>query len=137
VSADIAPAHYRLDDLRIDVARQRVVRDDGQVLDVSGLSFRLLHVLLGQGTRVVGFDELIDRVWSPAHVGEETVTQRVRLLRRHWATTAGSRVTCVRCVVKAISCAASLRSKPRCRRPYLYPHDDAGRHEAPRCCCCR
>ncbi|WP_101927188.1 winged helix-turn-helix domain-containing protein [Luteimonas rhizosphaerae] len=82
MSADPAPAQYRLDDLRIDVARQRVVRDDGQVLDVSGLSFRLLHVLLGQGTRVVGFDELIDRVWAPAHVGEETVTQRVRLLRQ-------------------------------------------------------
>lgn len=82
MSADTAPAHYRLDDLRIDVARQRVVRDDGQVLEVSGLSFRLLHVLLGQGTRVVGFDELIDRVWAPAHVGEETVTQRVRLLRQ-------------------------------------------------------
>nr|WP_255691513.1 winged helix-turn-helix transcriptional regulator [Luteimonas sp. XNQY3] len=68
--------------MRIDVARQRVVRDDGQALDVSGLSFRLLHVLLGQGTRVVGFDELIERVWAPAHVGEDTVTQRVRLLRQ-------------------------------------------------------
>ncbi|MCD9097602.1 winged helix-turn-helix domain-containing protein [Luteimonas fraxinea] len=82
MSADAAPAQYRLDDLRIDVARQRVVRDDGQVLEVSGLSFRLLLVLLGQGTRVVGFDELIERVWAPAHVGEETVTQRVRLLRQ-------------------------------------------------------
>jgi len=82
VSADAAPARYRLDDLRIDVARQRVIRDDGQVLEVSGLSFRLLLVLLGQGTRVVGFDELIERVWAPAHVGEETVTQRVRLLRQ-------------------------------------------------------
>lgn len=82
MSTDPAPAHYRLDDLRIDVARQRVVRDGGHVLDVAGLSFRLLHVLLGQGTRVVGFDELIERVWAPAHVGEETVTQRVRLLRQ-------------------------------------------------------
>lgn len=82
MSVDTSPAQYRLDDLRIDVARQRVFRDDGQVLDVSGLSFRLLHVLLGQGTRVVGFDELIERVWAPAHVGEETVTQRVRLLRQ-------------------------------------------------------
>ncbi len=80
--AAASPAHYRLDDLRIDVARQRVLRDDGQVLDVAGLSFRLLHCLLEQGTRVVGFDELIARVWAPAHVGEETVTQRVRLLRQ-------------------------------------------------------
>ena len=77
-----APLHYRLDDLRIDVARQRVLRDDGQVLDVAGLSFRLLHYLLTQGTRVVGFDALIANIWAPAIVNEETVTQRVRLLRQ-------------------------------------------------------
>lgn len=81
-SAAASPAHYRLDDLRIEVARQRVERDDGQVLDVAGLSFRLLHYLLMQGTRVVGFDELIAQVWAPALVGEDTVTQRVRLLRQ-------------------------------------------------------
>lgn len=74
--------HYRLDDLRIDVARQRVIRDDGQELDVSGLSFRLLHYLLTQGTRVVGFGDLITNIWAPAIVNEETVTQRVRLLRQ-------------------------------------------------------
>ena len=76
------PLHYRLDDLRVDVARQSVIRNGSQVLDVSGLSFRLLHCLLAQGTRVVGFDELITQVWAPAHVNEETVTQRVRLLRQ-------------------------------------------------------
>lgn len=74
--------HYRLDDLHIDVARQRVLRDDGQLLDVSGLSFRLLHYLLTQGIRVVGFDDLIAKIWAPAIVNEETVTQRVRLLRQ-------------------------------------------------------
>lgn len=72
---------YRLDDLVIDVPRQHVERD-GVALDVAGLSFRLLHYLLEQGQRVVGFDELIDRVWAPAVVNEETVTQRVRLLRQ-------------------------------------------------------
>ncbi|MBO9873327.1 MULTISPECIES: winged helix-turn-helix transcriptional regulator [Xanthomonas] len=72
---------YRLGDLRIDAARQRVERD-GAVLEVGGLSFRLLHYLLQQGQRVVGFDELIAQVWAPALVNEETVTQRVRLLRQ-------------------------------------------------------
>ncbi|UYB52637.1 winged helix-turn-helix domain-containing protein [Xanthomonas sp. AM6] len=72
---------YRLDDLRIDVARQRVERD-GVALELGGLSFRLLHYLLRQGQRVVGFDELIAQVWAPALVNEETVTQRVRLLRQ-------------------------------------------------------
>ncbi|MDL5365904.1 winged helix-turn-helix domain-containing protein [Xanthomonas sp. NCPPB 2654] len=72
---------YRLDDLRIDVARQRVERD-GIALELGGLSFRLLHYLLRQGQRVIGFDELIAQVWAPALVNEETVTQRVRLLRQ-------------------------------------------------------
>ena len=72
---------YRLDDLLIDVPRQRVERD-GALLDVGGLSFRLLDYMLGAGDRVVGFDELIERVWAPAVVNEETVTQRVRLLRQ-------------------------------------------------------
>ena len=74
-------ARYRLDDLIIDVPRQRVERD-GAPLDVGGLSFRLLEFMLEQGQRVVGFDELIERVWAPAVVNEETVTQRVRLLRQ-------------------------------------------------------
>ncbi|WP_295920975.1 winged helix-turn-helix domain-containing protein [uncultured Xanthomonas sp.] len=74
-------ARYRLGNLRIDAARQRVERD-GAVLEVGGLSFRLLHYLLQQGQRVVGFDELIAQVWAPALVNEETVTQRVRLLRQ-------------------------------------------------------
>ncbi|UUE96691.1 winged helix-turn-helix domain-containing protein [Xanthomonas hortorum pv. pelargonii] len=74
-------ARYRLDDLRIDVARQRVERG-GVALEVGGLSFRLLHYLLQQGQRVVDFDELIQNVWAPALVNEETVTQRVRLLRQ-------------------------------------------------------
>ena len=74
-------AHYRLLDLDIDVPRQRVSRA-GQALDVSGLSFQLLAYLLAQGQRVVGFDELIQAVWAPALVGEETVTQRVKLLRQ-------------------------------------------------------
>lgn len=72
---------YRLLDLTIDLARQRVERGD-TALDVSGLSFRLLACLIERGDRVVDFDELIAAVWAPAVVNEETVTQRVRLLRQ-------------------------------------------------------
>lgn len=72
---------YRLDDLRVDTARRQVTRDDS-ALDVGGLSFDLLAYLLAQGDRVVSFDELIAAVWAPAVVGEDTVTQRVKLLRQ-------------------------------------------------------
>lgn len=72
---------YRLGDLTVDLARRRVQRGEA-VLEVAGLSFDLLAYLLRQGDRVVGFDALIAGVWAPAVVGEETVTQRVRLLRQ-------------------------------------------------------
>ncbi|WP_440224299.1 winged helix-turn-helix domain-containing protein [Dokdonella sp. MW10] len=72
---------YRLDDLVVDLDRQRVTRD-GTVLEVGGLTFRLLECFVRHGDRVLGFDALIDEVWSPAVVGEETVTQRVKLLRQ-------------------------------------------------------
>jgi DNA-binding winged helix-turn-helix (wHTH) protein/tetratricopeptide (TPR) repeat protein len=72
---------YRLIDLTIDLARQRVERGD-VLLEVSGLSFRLLACMVERGDRVVGFDELMAAVWAPAVVNEETVTQRVRLLRQ-------------------------------------------------------
>lgn len=75
------PPIYLLDDLRVDLARQRVTRGQAE-LDVAGLSFQLLRYLLEQGDRVVGFDELIERVWAPAVVNEETVTQRIKLLRQ-------------------------------------------------------
>ncbi|UOF14379.1 winged helix-turn-helix domain-containing protein [Lysobacter capsici] len=84
--ADAAPSapvagRYALADLIVDTVGQRVERD-GVALKVSGLSFQLLAYLIAQGDRVVGFDELIEQVWAPAVVNEETVTQRVKLLRQ-------------------------------------------------------
>lgn len=75
------PQHYRLLDLHIDLARQRVTRA-GEHLDVQGLSFQLLACLLRHGGAVVDFDTLMTEVWAPAVVNEETVTQRVKLLRQ-------------------------------------------------------
>lgn len=72
---------YRLLDITVDLALKRVERD-GTPLDVAGLSFDLLACLIEHGDRVVGFDELMTNVWAPAVVNEETVTQRVRLLRQ-------------------------------------------------------
>lgn len=76
-----AGSRYRLGDLSIDLVRQRVERNS-EPLNVTGLSFQLLRYLMTQGDRVVGFDELIAQVWAPAVVNEETVTQRVKLLRQ-------------------------------------------------------
>ncbi len=68
-------------DLHIDRAAQQVRRGD-VVLPVSGLSWRLLDCLLEHGTDVVDFDTLAREVWAPAVVGEDAISQRVKLLRQ-------------------------------------------------------
>lgn len=71
----------RLLDLDIDRPAQRVSRA-GQVLPVSGLSWTLLDVMLAHGAEVIDFDTLAAQVWAPAVVGEDAVSQRVKLLRQ-------------------------------------------------------
>lgn len=75
------PAAFRLDDLVVDL-RAQCVKRDGLPVEVSGLSFQMLAYLIRQGDRVISFDELIASIWAPAVVNEETVTQRVKLLRQ-------------------------------------------------------
>ncbi len=76
-----AMTSVQLLDLHIDRAAQQVRRGD-VVLPVSGLSWRLLDCLLEHGTDVVGFDTLARQVWAPAVVGEDAISQRVKLLRQ-------------------------------------------------------
>lgn len=71
----------RLLDLDIDRPAQRVSRA-GEDLPVAGLSWTLFDVLLAHGTDVVDFDTLAAQVWAPAVVGEDAVSQRVKLLRQ-------------------------------------------------------
>ncbi|MEO8777586.1 MAG: winged helix-turn-helix domain-containing protein [Rhodanobacter sp.] len=71
----------RLLDLIIDTSSQRVARGDVR-LDITGLNFQLLACLIAHGDAVVDIDTLMAEVWAPAVVNEETVTQRVKLLRQ-------------------------------------------------------
>lgn len=68
-------------DLHIDRTAQQVRRGD-VVLPISGLSWRLLDCLLAHATEVVSFDTLAQQVWAPAVVGEDAISQRVKLLRQ-------------------------------------------------------
>lgn len=72
--------YYYLDDLIIDTVKKEVWRSQVS-LKVSGLNFEFFSFMLTKDTAVVTFDELIAGVWSPAVVNEDTVTQRVLLLR--------------------------------------------------------
>jgi TolB-like protein/DNA-binding winged helix-turn-helix (wHTH) protein/Flp pilus assembly protein TadD len=71
---------YRVDDLIIDVGRQRVMRGDTDI-PLSGLSFELLLALVREAPNLVSYDRLMELVWPGLVVSPETVTQRVKLVR--------------------------------------------------------
>ncbi|MDZ7670319.1 MAG: winged helix-turn-helix domain-containing protein [Gammaproteobacteria bacterium] len=72
---------YEVGDLLIDT-RIRSVSRDGRALDLPRLSYALLLALVEAAPNLLDQDELIARVWPGRVVSPETVTQRVRLLRR-------------------------------------------------------
>jgi DNA-binding winged helix-turn-helix (wHTH) protein/Tfp pilus assembly protein PilF len=72
---------YRIADLTLDVDAVALHRG-GQPIPLPRLSFDLLVALARRAPRVVGFDELIETVWAGIAVSDETLTQRVALLRR-------------------------------------------------------
>ncbi len=72
---------YRIGDLELDLGRVRVVRN-GIELALPPLSFRLLLELARISPDVARPDELLERVWAGVIVNEETLKQRVKLLRQ-------------------------------------------------------
>jgi len=72
----------RVDDLTIDFARRKVHRDDGEEIRLSALSFDTLNALIEASPATLSVSELIDRAWKGSVVSDETVTQRIRLLRQ-------------------------------------------------------
>jgi DNA-binding winged helix-turn-helix (wHTH) protein len=72
---------YRVDDLLIDAGARQVLRD-GRLLPISGLTFDLLWTLVRAAPSLVPAEELLRAVWPLAVVAPETLTQRVKLLRR-------------------------------------------------------
>ena len=76
------PTLYRIDDLTVDFARRKVYDDDQIEIALSALSFDTLRVLIEASPAVLTNDELINRAWRGSVVSDETVTQRIRLLRK-------------------------------------------------------
>ncbi len=72
---------YRFADVTLDVGAAAVERD-GVRLDLPQLSFELLVALARRAPDVVAAEELIATVWAGTAVADETLTQRVALLRR-------------------------------------------------------
>ncbi len=71
----------RIGDLSVDLDTRQVHRD-GQEIQLGRLSFDLLEVLIREAPSALSSDEIVQRVWSGDIVSDETVKQRVSLLRR-------------------------------------------------------
>jgi serine/threonine-protein kinase len=74
------PVGYRLDDLEIDIGRQRVTRG-GVEIPLPGLSFDLLLTMVRAAPNLVTYDQLMERIWPGVIVNQETINQRVKLVR--------------------------------------------------------
>ena len=71
---------YRVSGLTIDLGTCTVIHENHEI-ELPRLSFDLLVTLIRHSPNVVTFDSLIEEVWDGRVVAEETVTQRVKLLR--------------------------------------------------------
>lgn len=84
MSADPATGEqkrFRVLDLVVDLERGTVRRGEDSI-DLPPLSFRLLACLIAHAPDPVDKDKLIREVWGDVVVGDETLAQRVRLLRQ-------------------------------------------------------
>ena len=72
---------YAIADCVLDVDAAALHRA-GQRLPLAGLTFDLFVCLARHAPAVVSHGTLLDEVWQDANVGEETLKQRVRLLRK-------------------------------------------------------
>jgi len=78
---------YRIGDITLDPAR-RTVRRDNTDIRLGKLTYELLLLLVESAPRVVTQEEVAEKLWNDRHVTQDTVRQRVKLLRKALADNA-------------------------------------------------
>ncbi|MDR0293135.1 MAG: response regulator transcription factor [Oscillospiraceae bacterium] len=66
--------------LRADTATERIYLD-GTALSLKNMEYKLLRYLMDNKGRIVGKDELFEKVWGDAFVGDGTLNVHIRRLR--------------------------------------------------------
>ena len=66
--------------LSIDITTERITLD-GIALELNNMEYKLLRYLIDNKGRIVGKDELFDKVWGDNFVGDGTLSVHVRRLR--------------------------------------------------------
>ena len=80
--AEIAAEVLEYSDIRMDLARHRVSRND-QAIHLGPTEFRLLRVLMQRPGRVFSREQLLDRAWGrDVYVESRTVDVHIRRLRK-------------------------------------------------------
>jgi two-component system phosphate regulon response regulator PhoB len=69
-------------DLRIDLSRFAVERNDGGAIEMTPHELRLLHLLARRPERVVSRAQILESVWGDVVVSERTIDTHVCNLRR-------------------------------------------------------
>lgn len=72
---------YRFGDITLDPARRTVRRRDTNI-QLGKLTYDLLLLLIEAAPRVVTQKEVVEQLWNDRHVTQDTVRQRVKLLRK-------------------------------------------------------
>ena len=79
---EIAADVLEYSDVRMDLARHRVIRND-QAIHLGPTEFRLLRVLMERPGRVFSREQLLDRAWGrDVYVESRTVDVHIRRLRK-------------------------------------------------------
>jgi DNA-binding winged helix-turn-helix (wHTH) protein len=72
---------YEFDRFRLEIAEQRLLRD-GVPVPLPPKEFETLRLLVEQSGRLVSKQLLLDRVWAGTFVGDDTIAQRISVLRK-------------------------------------------------------
>ncbi len=80
-TGQVTPERFRIGDMELDTGTVSVYRTATEI-ELPKLSFDLLLCLTRHAPNVVDTDTLMREVWGQVVVGEETVKQRVKLLRK-------------------------------------------------------
>ena len=76
------PAAWRFDRFTLDLARGALLGPDGAEVPLRPKSFALLRLLVENPGRVVDRDAIMEAVWPGVTVGDESITQCIRDIRK-------------------------------------------------------
>ncbi|MEP6787082.1 MAG: winged helix-turn-helix domain-containing protein [Acidobacteriota bacterium] len=84
---DSDPAFYDIDEFRLDLSKEKLLRN-GEAVSLSHKAFQTLQILVQNAGHVVEKEYLYNALWADSFVEESNLTQYIYLLRKIFATDA-------------------------------------------------